>query len=236
MKPSKGLSAASVVLAFALVAPTLDILTQSTVAGNVATAANLSATDAMKTTINEVLRLLRDKNIDDKKRVSALEKAVVQRFDYNEISRRVLGAEWNKLDDRQKNEFVDLFQTFLSAVYAGKVKEYAGQDVEYKGERTQDNYAEVRTKVFLKSAEIPMDYRLIKKDGEWRVYDVVVDNISLVNNYRGQFKSIISKDGYQGLLNQLRKKIDDNQKTSSINPAPANPPALMLAGTGGRCC
>lgn len=236
MKPSKGLSTASVVLAFAMAVPALNILTSKAEAGNVAAAANLSATDAMKVTINEVLRLLRDKNMDDKKRVSALEQTVAQRFDYNEISRRVLGAEWNKLDDRQKNEFVDLFQTFLSAVYAGKIKEYAGQDVVYKGERTQDKYAEVQTKVFVKSAEIPMDYRLINKNDEWRVYDVVVDNISLVNNYRGQFRNIISKNGYPELLNQLRKKIDDNQKTSSISPAPANPPALMLAGTGGRCC
>jgi phospholipid transport system substrate-binding protein len=167
-------------------------------------------TEAMKATVDEVLRIVRDpdlkqKNKSDERR-HQLENVVSARFDYTEMSRRALGAPWNQLTDQQKQEFVDLFRTLLTNSYADKIETYSGEGVEYLNERMEKEYAEVRTKVLSGKTEIPLDYRLINKAEDWRVYDVVVDNISLVNNYRGQFTKILRASSYSDLVDQLRKK------------------------------
>jgi phospholipid transport system substrate-binding protein len=169
-------------------------------------------TDSMKSTIDEVLRIVRDKELKrsekGEERRHLLEKVVAGRFDYAEMSRRALGAPWNQLTDQQKQEFVDLFQTLLTNSYADKVETYSGEGVQYLNERTEKEYAEVRTKVLSGKTEIPLDYRLINKADDWRVYDVIVDNVSLVNNYRGQFSKILRGSSYSDLIDQLRKKSD----------------------------
>lgn len=167
-------------------------------------------TEAMKTTVDEVLRIVRDQDLKHKDKVDErrhmLEQVVAARFDYTEMSRRALGAPWNQLTDPQKQEFVDLFRTLLTNSYADKIETYSGEGVQYLNERTEKEYAEVRTKVLSGKTEIPLDYRLINKNEHWRVYDVVVDNISLVNNYRGQFTKILRSSSYSDLVDQLRKK------------------------------
>ncbi|MFO0701201.1 MAG: ABC transporter substrate-binding protein [Nitrospira sp.] len=169
-------------------------------------------TTAMKATIDEVLRIVRDKELKQPAKSDArrhmLETVVAARFDYTEMSRRALGAPWNQLTDQQKQEFVDLFRTLLTNSYADKIETYSGEGVEYLNERIEKEYAEVRTKVLSGKTEIPLDYRLINKSDEWRVYDVVVDNVSLVNNYRGQFLKILRASSYTDLVDQLRKKSD----------------------------
>jgi len=169
-------------------------------------------TDSMKTTIDEVLRIVREKELKQpekaEERRHLLEKVVAARFDYAEMSRRALGAPWNQLTDQQKQEFVGLFRTLLTNSYADKIETYSGEGVQYLNERTEKEYAEVRTKVLSGKTEIPLDYRLINKADDWRVYDVVVDGVSLVNNYRGQFTKILRASSYSDLVDQLRKKSD----------------------------
>jgi phospholipid transport system substrate-binding protein len=170
------------------------------------------ATEAMKGTIEEVLRIVADKDLKQpakaNERRQMLEKVVGERFDYREMSRRALGAPWNNLSDKEKDEFVSLFQTLLVNTYADKIESYTGQGVHYINERTEKDYAEVRTKVLTGKTDIPLDYRLLHKDSTWRVYDVVVDGVSLVNNYRGQFTKILRASSYADLVDQLRKKSD----------------------------
>ncbi len=167
-------------------------------------------TDAMKATIDEVLRIVRDNELKQPNKAAErrqmLERVVEARFDYQEMSRRALGAPWNTLSDQEKQEFVGLFRTLLTNSYADKIETYSGEGVQYLNERTEKEYAEVRTKVLSGKTEIPLDYRLINKVNDWRVYDVVVDGISLVNNYRGQFAKIIKSSSYADLVEQLRKK------------------------------
>lgn len=168
------------------------------------------ATDAMKGTIDEVLKILHDKELkqparaDERRQV--LEKVVGDRFDYQEMSRRALGAPWNTLADKDKQEFVGLFKSLLVSSYADKIETYSGEGVQYINERTEKDYAEVRTKVLTGKTDIPLDYRMLNKSGDWRVYDVVVDGVSLVNNYRGQFTKILRSSSYPELVDQLRKK------------------------------
>ena len=169
-------------------------------------------TEAMKTTIEEVLRIIHEKDLKQpaksEDRRKQLEKTVGARFDYQEMSRRALGAPWNTLTDQQKEDFVSLFQTLLTNSYADKIETYSGEGVQYLTERMEKEYAEVRTKVLSGKTEIPLDYRLINKSDDWRVYDVVVDGVSLVNNYRGQFSKILRASSYSDLVDQLRKKSD----------------------------
>lgn len=170
------------------------------------------ATDAMKATIDEVLRIVKDKELKQpaksEERRRQLEKVVGDRFDYEEMSRRALGAPWNQLADKDKQEFVTLFRTLLTNSYADKIEMYSGEGVQYVNERTEKEYAEVRTKVLTGKTEIPLDYRMLNKAGDWRVYDVVLDGVSLVNNYRGQFSKILKSSPYADLVDQLRKKSD----------------------------
>ena len=116
-------------------------------------------TDSMKGTIDEVLRIIRDKELKQtakaEERRSLLEKVVAERFDYQEMSRRALGAPWNQLSDKEKQEFVSLFQTLLTNSYAEKVESYSGEGVQYLNERTEKDYAEVRTKILSGKTEIP---------------------------------------------------------------------------------
>ena len=170
------------------------------------------ATEAMKSTIDEVLKIVQDKELKQpektQERRQLLEKVIGDRFDYPEMSRRSLGAPWNTLSDKDKQEFVVLFKTLLTNSYAEKIETYSGEGVQYINERTEKDYAEVRTKVLTGKTEIPLDYRLLNKGNDWWVYDVVVDGVSLVNNYRGQFSKILRSSTYADLVDQLRKKSD----------------------------
>lgn len=169
-------------------------------------------TEAMKMTIDEVLGIIQDKELKQapraEERRKRLEQAVENRFDYQEMSRRALGAPWSTLEDKDKQEFVALFKTLLANSYADKVETYSGEGVQYLNERTEKDYAEVRTKMLTGKTEISLDYRLLNKGVEWRVYDVVVDGVSLVSNYRGQFSKILRSSTFPDLLEQLRKRSD----------------------------
>jgi phospholipid transport system substrate-binding protein len=177
------------------------------------------ATAAVKQTVDEVIRILNDEKMKKpeklQERRKLLEKVVGDRFSYEEMSKRTLAAQWQKLDDKQRAEFTELFKRLLTNSYADKVEGYTGEQVQYLNERNEGDYAEVRTKVASGKAEIPLDYRLLNKGGDWRVYDVVVDGVSLVNNYRGQFAKIIRTSGYDDLVRQLRDKSDQFVKLKS---------------------
>lgn len=120
-----------------------------------------------------------------------LEKVIGARFDYREMAKRTLPARWKTLTEAEQKEFVDLFQSFLSASYADKIEGYAGEQVHYLAERLEGDYAEVRTNLASEKTEIPIDYRLMGKSDDWFVYDVIAAGVSLVKNYRSQFDKII---------------------------------------------
>lgn len=174
------------------------------------------ATQAVKQTVDQVLAILDDQALKDPARAderrAKLEEVIGKRFDYEEMGKRALAAHWNKLNRGQQEEFVTLFQRFLSNSYAGNIDGYAGEKVEYVKERHKGSFAEVQTKVVSPKNEIPLDYRLLQKNGEWRVYDVVIDGVSLMKNYRGQFSRIIKTSSYDGLLEKLRTKSDQIAK------------------------
>ncbi len=169
-------------------------------------------TQAVKETIDKVLVVLSDESLKDPIRAVArrekLEAIIAQRFNYEEMAKRALAREWKKLSAEKKEEFVVLFQQFLTQSYAGNIDGYSGQQVEYLKERLKGDYAEVQTKVVSPKSQIPLDYRLLKKDDKWGVYDVIIDGVSLTKNYRGQFSRIIKSSSFEALLDKLRSKAD----------------------------
>lgn len=175
-----------------------------------ASAAAVTPTEAVKRTIDEVLRILEDKALQQPPRLmerrKLLEKVIAARFDYREMAKRTLPTRWKTLTEAEQKEFVELFQSFLSASYADKIEGYAGEQVHYLNERLEGDYAEVRTKLVSEKTEIPIDYRLMGRSSDWFVYDVIADGVSLVKNYRSQFDKIIRESGYPELVEDLRKK------------------------------
>jgi len=172
----------------------------------------LTPTQAVKETIDQVLSVLGDEALKDAARTTErrekLEAIIRQRFDYEEMAMRTLGAEWKKISKEKQEEFVELFQQFLTQAYAGNVDGYSGEQVEYLKERLKGDFAEVQTKVVSPKVQIPLDYRLLKKHDKWGVYDVIIDGVSLTKNYRGQFSRIIKSSSFEGLLDKLRSKND----------------------------
>jgi phospholipid transport system substrate-binding protein len=176
------------------------------------------ATDAMKGSIDELLRVVQDKDLKQPaktpERRKLLEQTVSERFDFEEMSLRALGAPWKQLSDQEKKEFVALFRTLLINTYREQIETYSGDGVQYLNERVEKagdkEYAEVKTKIFLSDkSELKLDYKLINKDKtNWRVYDVVIQDIGLISNYQKQFSKIIRASSYQGLVDQLRVKSD----------------------------
>jgi phospholipid transport system substrate-binding protein len=169
-------------------------------------------TQAVKETIDQVLSVLADEALKDSARTDErrekLEAIIRQRFDYEEMAKRTLAAEWKKISTEKQEEFVELFQQFLTQSYAGNVDGYSGEQVEYLKERLKGDFAEVQTKVVSPKVQIPLDYRLLKKHDKWGVYDVIIDGVSLTKNYRGQFSRIIKSSSFETLLDKLRSKAD----------------------------
>jgi phospholipid transport system substrate-binding protein len=168
--------------------------------------------DTVKANADKVLNILRDPKLKAQSakeiKKDKLRVVYVNMFDEVELSRRSLGMNWNKLNNDQRQEFVKLFEQVLEKAYADKILAYTNEKIEFtKESMISGNLAEVRTRVITASREIPITYRVISKDGAWRVYDVVIENVSLVQNYRTQFNDILAKNSPEQLLEILRKKV-----------------------------
>jgi phospholipid transport system substrate-binding protein len=162
--------------------------------------------------VNRVLDVLRDSKLKSpaakeakKEKLRVIYKDM---FDEIEFSKRTLTRNWNKFSPAERVEFVKLFEQVLEKSYIDKILDYSNEKVNfYKESMLSDNQAEIQTKIVTASKEIPIYYRMILKDGKWKVYDVVVENVSLVQNYRTQFNDILTKNTPEQLLEILRKKV-----------------------------
>ena len=173
-------------------------------------------TEAVKSTVDEVIRILQDPALkaQPQRRRQMVKQTVDQRFDYEEMAQRAL-PNWRQLSAGQRREFVSLFAELLEASYADKLMKYSGEKVTYVGERTDGDRAEVRTLLMRRNDRIPMNYRLIK-NSRWVVYDVVIEGVSLVNNYRSQFSRVIRESSYADLVGRLRKKVEEQRQMGNM--------------------
>jgi phospholipid transport system substrate-binding protein len=167
--------------------------------------------ELVKSATDRALAILRDaklKTPDKKKeRVEQLKQVINPIFDYDEMARRTLAAHWRRRSPVEQEEFTRLFRAFLEHVYADRIDLYEGERFVFGRETIDQDYAEVESKVIGgKGEESPVIYRLKRSDGKWKIYDAVVENISLVNNYRSQFDRVISKSSFDELKKILKEK------------------------------
>ncbi len=169
-------------------------------------------TEAVQSTVDEVIRILQDPALKAQKqrRRQMVKQTVDRRFDYEEMAKRAL-PNWNSLSAAQRREFVDLFAELLEASYVDKMMKYSDEKVKYVGESGDGDRAEVRTVLVRRNDRIPMNYRLLKTPG-WKVYDVVIEGVSLVNNYRSQFGRVIRESSYADLVRRLRNKVEEQRR------------------------
>ena len=168
--------------------------------------------DTVQTNVNKVLDVLRDPKLkaESAKEIKKekLEAMYKQMFDEVELSMRSLGGNWKKLSPAQQQEFIQLYRQILGRAYIDEILSFTNEKIVFSKENMlSNNQAEVQTKIITSSKEIPIFYRVILKDGTWKVYDVVVENVSLIQNYRSQFNSILAKNTPDQLLEILRKKV-----------------------------
>ncbi len=170
-------------------------------------------TDQLKMTIDGIIETLRDPafkgeaNIE--KRRETLRKIVGERFQYAKMSQLCLARHWKERNPAEKKEFIRLFSRLLETTYIDKIEAYTDEEVVFLKERIKKKKAQVDTKVVTESVEIPINYRLYKdKNGQWMVYDIVIEGVSLVGNYRSQFGQMLEKDPFEKLLEKLKAKID----------------------------
>ena len=163
-------------------------------------------TEALKARIDRVLVLLEGPG--DQR--AEIRKVAEEIFDFEEMSRRALGPHWNARSPHERREFVGLFTDLLERSYLARVESGRGGKVFYTGETVSGDEATVRTRIVTQQrAEIPVDYRMQRKDGRWQIYDVNIEGISLINNYRSQFNAVIQSSTYAALVERLRSKETD---------------------------
>jgi phospholipid transport system substrate-binding protein len=171
-------------------------------------------TDQIKATVDRALLVLRDPKFrpaaKTKERRDQLKQILFARFDFTEMSRRALGANWRRRTPQEQEEFVRLFADLLERAYASTIETYTDEKIVYVGEKVDGNYAEVNSKILTsKGQEYSIDYKTQVVSGEWKVYDVVVENISMVNNFRSQFNRVINNSSYEELVHRLKEKQSD---------------------------
>ena len=175
-----------------------------------AASATPDPTEQLRPFLKKVTDTLADpglKTIPKKDQAERLVGVVRERFDFREMSKRVLGQQWRKLDAPQQARFEDLFTDLLQYAYVGKIEDYSGQTVEFVQQRIKANRAEVQTLLVDKDKSIPVSYIMLLHGQDWMAYDIVVEGVSLVRNYMEQFSEILRKDGYPGLLKQIEEKV-----------------------------
>ncbi len=181
--------------------------------------------EAVRETVTAVLRILEDPTLKESGKLTVrrrkLEEIAAARFDYAEMSKRVLSSYWKQLREGQRKEFVEVYKSFLSDRYAGKIEDYTGhkQEVSYLTERIEGSYAEVRTELRSDKTTLPLDYRLLLNENRWLAYDIIIDGVSLVNNYRSQFQKIIRESSYEELIRKLRERSLPPDAKSKPRPA-----------------
>lgn len=170
-------------------------------------------TDQIRVTVDRVLAILKDPALNSagtkEARRSELNKAILPRFDFEEMAKRSLGAEWRRRTPAEQKEFIRLFTDLLKDSYVDSIESYRGAKVLYRRESQDGDYADVGTKVINeRGEEFTIDYRLNLEGSEWQVYDVIIENVSIVNNYRSQFARILSRSSFAELLQTIRDKVN----------------------------
>jgi len=174
------------------------------------------ATERIKIISDNLFSIISDKSLQTpemkEKREQMIMEAVDGGFRWEEFSRRAMARHWSKRTEDEKMAFISHFKQLIKRTYMDKSGQYSGGKVEFLEEKIDGEYANVKTRLISPAGtQTPVDYRMIKKDGVWWVYDVYIEGVSLVSNYRTQFNDILIKSSFEDLLNRLKEKIEKEE-------------------------
>jgi len=184
--------------------------------------AESAITNDLKQTIDKVIEIVGDPELkkNPKLKREMLRQTIGVRFNYTQMVMRSLAKNYKDRTDKEREEFTELFKKLLENSYASKIENYRNETINYLDEKIKGKYALVKTQIVRKDATIDVDYKLINEGGEWTVYDFVIEEVSLIRNYRSQFSKIIKTESYGALVARLTKKIkalEANQDKDSEN-------------------
>jgi phospholipid transport system substrate-binding protein len=169
-------------------------------------------TEQLRQRIDRVVKILQDKELASEARAAdrraAVRKVALEIFDFEETAKRALGRHWRERTPAEQQDFLKLFTDLLEESYIGKIEGYQGEKITYAGDTIEGDLATVRTRIITPKAgsEIPVDYRMLRQSGGWRVYDVIIEGVSLVANYRTQFNKVIQTASFDELMKKMRAK------------------------------
>lgn len=171
-------------------------------------------TEQLRGAIDQILQILEDPALKGSVRAADRHRAVRQItdeiFDFEETARRAMAQHWRSLAPAQRREFVETFSDLIERAYMSKIELYSGEKIQYPGERVEGDVATVATRILTKKgAEVPIDYRMLKRGERWRVYDVSIEGVSLVASYRTQFNNVIRTSSYDELLRKMRSRVEE---------------------------
>lgn len=167
-----------------------------------------SPTDRVRSAIGDILKILKNDNLDRDQKWSEVGRVVDAGFDFRSMSQSILATNWRTATAEEKRQFVEYFAQYLEATYRDKIESYTNQRVEYMNESVRGDRAVVDTIIMTDATQIPVTYKLKLNDEGWFAYDVVIEGVSLVNNYRSTFSAIIKSEGMEGLLTDLQGRIE----------------------------
>jgi phospholipid transport system substrate-binding protein len=177
-------------------------------------------TDGLKTTIDQVISVVTDPQYQDDRqtRRAKMKGIIFPKFNFLEMGKRSLGSKrWKERSPEERKVFIDVFGKLLENSYANKLESYHDEKINYVDEIVKGKYAMVKTEVIRKNGTVNVDYKLIRGGGEWRVYDIVVEGVSMIKNYRSQFARIIHKDSFDTLMEKLNAKVDKLENGQDSN-------------------
>lgn len=168
------------------------------------------ATDQVRQYTDQVQKILEDPALRQADKREAVRKVAVEIFDVTETAKRALGRHWQTRTPEERKEFVDLFADLLERTYINKIDLYRGERLQYTTETVDGEYATVRAKVLLKQGtEVPVEARMLRRADRWYIYDIAIENVSLIANYRAQFDRIIRTASFQELLTRLKNRREE---------------------------
>ena len=165
------------------------------------------ATDSVRMSVESIIGILKDAGLDQSAKREKIRAAIAERFDFRAMSQRTLATNWKKASKEEQQQFVGLFAELIQNTYIGRVEAYTNEEVKYPGEKITNDRAVVDTLIVTSSAEIPVTYKLYLKDDRWLVYDVNIEGVSLISNYRNSYQEIVKREGFSGLLAKMEEKV-----------------------------
>ncbi len=178
-------------------------------------------TARVQDTIDKIIAILHGKNINREEEWERIGTIIDDRFDFQSMSQSVLATNWQTASKAEKRRFVEYFSQYLEDTYRTKIQAYTNQRVDYGKEIIHGTRATVETFIVTDKIRVPIIYKLKNNDSEWFAYDVVIEGVSLVNNYRNTFDAIVKSEGMDGLLRDLEGRISNYQAThAGVRPQP----------------